>query len=85
MKKIIVQVIIFMNLLFFMLYACDKKSDNPMNKFENLTTVLTKLIDESGAEVGIAFIELSTGRELYINAKLSRIIYHSIIGEPITG
>ncbi len=52
-----------MNLLFFM-YACDKKSDNPMNKFENLTTVLTKLIDESGAEVGIAFIELSTGREL---------------------
>lgn len=84
MKKIIVQIIIFMNLLFFM-YACDKKSDNPMNKFENLTTVLTKLIDESGAEVGIAFIELSTGRELYINAKLSRIIYHSIIGEPITG
>ena len=68
------------------MYACDKKSDNPMNKFENLTTVLTKLIDESGAEVGIAFIELSTGRELYINAKkLSRIIYHSIIGEPITG
>ena len=67
------------------MYACDKKSDNPMNKFENLTTVLTKLIYESGAEVGIAFIELSTGRELYINAKLSRIIYHSIIGEPITG